>query len=45
MLIENVANADWDVIRLTASSICSSLAHMHDNKFIHGDVKPKNVSK
>ena len=42
---EQIAGSNWDHIKLIAKSIAKALDHMHDNGFIHGDLKALNVMR
>ena len=38
---EHVAGRDWDMLRLISKQLVEALGHVHENGYIHGDVKRK----
>ena len=39
MVKEHIAGRDWAEIKVMMTQIGQAVAHMHDNGFIHGDLK------
>jgi serine/threonine protein kinase len=42
MVKEHMAGRDWSQIRMITYQIVSAVGHMHNNGFIHGDLKRKS---
>jgi serine/threonine protein kinase len=36
---ERIAGVNWELIRVIAQQVIQAVGHMHDNGFIHGDLK------
>ena len=45
IISKELDNKDADSIRGIVSKIARCVAHLHDNNFIHGDLKPKNIMR
>eukprot|EP00596_Hydrurales_sp_CCMP1899_P005046 CAMPEP_0119046350 /NCGR_PEP_ID=MMETSP1177-20130426/46018_1 /TAXON_ID=2985 /ORGANISM="Ochromonas sp, Strain CCMP1899" /LENGTH=736 /DNA_ID=CAMNT_0007019377 /DNA_START=1046 /DNA_END=3253 /DNA_ORIENTATION=+ len=45
MVKEHVAGRDWGSIRVIAQQIAEAVGHMHENGFVHGDLKPMNIMR
>jgi serine/threonine protein kinase len=42
MIKEHIAGRDWSQITMITTQIAAAVGHMHQNGFIHGDLKRKN---
>jgi serine/threonine protein kinase len=42
---ENIAGKDWNQIRHVTLQVVEAIKHMHDRKYVHGDIKPLNVMR
>ena len=40
---EHIAGRDWDTLKLISKQLIEALHHVHENGYIHGDVKRKNM--
>lgn len=45
IISKELDNKDTDSIRAIVSKIARCVSHLHENKFIHGDLKPKNIMR
>jgi serine/threonine protein kinase len=45
IISKELDNKDIDSIRAIVLKIVKCVAHLHDNGFIHGDLKPKNIMR
>ena len=41
---EHIAGRDWDMLKLISKQLIEALNHVHENGYIHGDVKRKELS-
>ena len=43
IMAENIAGRDFMTVRKIAFDVAKALGHMHEQGFVHGDIKPRNV--